>query len=383
MVSLDILPAETLLTIAQYLGGAYLRGRVDRTLLFRNWHSVTQSVVWEDVGLSIGNLEGLLVAPNDIQKFIRSRVKHLLISGSCFVPPESEHRTDDYHITQSDRLETCYKAKLRAQNIARNTELCRSFTLFSNSLPQMSKLKTFHLELFSGSAIYTETDNMWTPTLWKLITSLPRTITNLTIDKFGQTSKYVAKGKNPHAVCHVLKQDVLPALKHLRLRSHCVCPELFDIARIGIHSNLETMALALNANDPLLEIVHHTRCCTEPQQPSQRLYLQVLEAAEKAVPVCFPKLRTLSVLSFDIRDLTFYSNDVVSGEKRGLPSGVGWDNWDLDLESGGPVEETLDEEAYLGDGEVEDGDDDGEGAGLDGIELLPETTLTINIHDVS
>ncbi|PBP24841.1 hypothetical protein BUE80_DR004203 [Diplocarpon rosae] len=363
MVSLDVLPAETLLTIAQYLGGAYLRGRVDRTLLFRNWHSVTQSVVWEDVGLSIENLEGLLIAPNDIQIFIMSRVKHLVISGSCFIPLESG-RTDDYQTTQSDHLETCHKAKLRAQNIARNTELCKSFTLFSDSLPRMSKLESFHLVLFSGSAIYTETDNIWTPTLRNLITSLPRTITNLTIDKFGQTSKYVAKGKNPHAVCHVLKQDVLPALKHLRLRSHCICPELLDIARIGIHSKLETMVLALNANDPLLEIVHHTRCCTEPQQPSQRLYLQMLEAAKKAVPVCLSKLRTLRVLRFDIQELMFYSYDVVSGEKRGLPKGVKWDNLDWDLENGGPVEEISDEEVYSGDGEVEAGV--GEGVGLDG-----------------
>ncbi|OWP05394.1 hypothetical protein B2J93_8337 [Marssonina coronariae] len=379
MASLDILPTEILLKIAQFLGGAYLRGRVDRILLFREWYSVTQSVVWENTSLSMAKFEGLLTAPNYIQAFIRSRVKQLSISGSCSIPLESVQRTDDHHTIQSYSSNTLYKAKLRAQSNARSTKLCNAFALFSDSLSQMSKLKTFHLELFSGLAHYTETDNIWTPILRNLVASLPRTITNLTIDKFGQTSKYVAKENNPHAICAVLRQDLLPALQNLRLRSHCICPELFDINRIGIHSKLETMVLALNANDPLLEIVHHTRCCTEPQQPSQRLHLQVLRSARKAVPVCFPKLRTLRVLRFDLQELKFYSCDVVSGQKIGVPDGVKWDNLYRDPASEEPVEQLSDGEVHLGDGEIEDWD--GEGAELGGVEMLPETIPSINIHD--
>ncbi|KAG4441074.1 hypothetical protein IFR05_003428 [Cadophora sp. M221] len=375
MLSFQTLPAEVLLMIAQYLGGAYLRAEVGRILLCRTWYSVTQSVAWEVVGFSINTFESFLQAPTTIQSFIHSRVKNLSISG-----PYDTNIPFQTQTTETDTQETWRVAKLRSLLQARNTTLCTSLTSFSTTtLPQMHKLHTFALNISSQSTIYTETDNTWTDTLRTLVTSLPHTLTSLTIDKLGPTSRFSAGAQDPHAVCKiVLANNAIPSLRHLRLRLHSICPLLFAIKDIQIHASLETLVVALDACSPQLGMVHHAHRCRQPQQSSQRLYDDMVDAAKIAVEAgCFPALKKARILRYDVEGLVFCSLDVVTGRMIEVPEGVEWGDVNWDDQSNMAVD--LREESVDG-GDLLDGQE------LEVGEVLPtpyavglQTTLTINI----
>ncbi|KAH7360857.1 hypothetical protein BKA65DRAFT_591843 [Rhexocercosporidium sp. MPI-PUGE-AT-0058] len=332
MLSFQKLPAEILLIIAQCLGGVYLLAQVDRILLCKAWYSVTQSVAWEVINLSINNFERFSRAPTDIQHFIRSRVKDLSISGSY-----DTNVTFQTQNSETGTQETWRVAKLRSLLQAHNTTLCTSLKDFSTiTLPQMQRLHTFALKISSESTIYTETDSTWTDTLRNLVTSLPNTLTSLTIDKLGVTSRFSTGARDPHTVCKVvLAKTTLPSLKHLRLRLHCICPSLFATKTIQSHATLETLVVALDAYSPQLGMVHHAHRCTQPQQSSQRLYDDMVDAAEGAVKAgCFPALKKARILRYDVQELLFHSLDVLSGVMGRLPEGVGFDDvdWEDKLE---------------------------------------------------
>ncbi|KAI9050187.1 hypothetical protein LZ554_006328 [Drepanopeziza brunnea f. sp. 'monogermtubi'] len=388
MPSLDSLPAETLLIIARILGAAYLRGRVDHILLFRSWYSVTQSVAWEDVALSLSALTGFLQAPPDMQSFIRSRVKHLSISGSYSIPNEHHHLASSQSVSDLAHTEMQKRARRRTQQHVRSTELCSALAIFSTGLAQMRKLRTFRLALSCDSETYATiaADDTWTAALKSVVAALPPSLESLTIDKLGPTTRYTAAGeRDAHAICQALHaRNALPALRHLRLRAHCVCPELFDVARIGVHPVLETVVVGLTAGDPDVDIVHHSRCCADPQRQSQWLYADMVDAARCAVSACFPSIRTLRIVRYDVQALKFSSNDVVSGEIIDLPEGVRWDDIEWGGEGVAAAEEARGshDHVYLGDDVVEEevGNVAATVREMFGVELMPEMTLTININ---
>ncbi|KAL2074160.1 hypothetical protein VTL71DRAFT_7938 [Oculimacula yallundae] len=328
MPSFQSLPAEVLLMVAQILGSTYLRARTDRVLLCKAWYSITQSVAWEVVDLSIANFEKFLHAPITIHSFIRSRVKELSISG-----PYDDITSSPCQNGETDAEETWRVAKLRNLLQARNKTLCTSLACFStNTLPNLHRIHSFSLGITSRSNIYTEVDNTWTSTIRNLITSLPRTITSLTIDKLGPISRFSTGARTPHAACKVvLLKDALPSLKHLRLRIHCICPSLFAIKTCGTNSNLETLVIGLDSYSSQLNIVHHAYRCTQPQQPSQVLYDDMVEAGKKALEAgCFPGMKTARILKYDVQSLALYSFDMVNGRNIEVPDGVGWDDIDWD-----------------------------------------------------
>ncbi|KAK0124600.1 hypothetical protein ONS95_009549 [Cadophora gregata] len=339
MLSFQTFPAEVLFKIARNVGGDYLRARVDRVLLCKSWYSVTQSVVWDDVDLSIKCFERYFQAPTSTQSFIQSRVKSLSISdvydnNSTTLPQLAEKGIIS--------LESYLLAKQRTLLLSRNITLGNAVAAFSTSLRQMHKLQTFTLRLSSGSTIYIEPDNQtWIDTIRCLITSLPKTLTSLTIDKLSQTSAFIAGLKNPHGVCNVvLAKDSLPSLKHLRLRIHSICPSLFSPETIDSHSHLETLVIALETYSPQLVAVHHAHQCTPPHRSGRDLFVDMVEAAKKAVEAkCFPDLKTLRILGFDLQAMAFVSCDVVIGNEVNVPEGVDWD--DVDWEGRGRVENDL------------------------------------------
>ncbi|EKD20272.1 uncharacterized protein L3040_007283 [Drepanopeziza brunnea f. sp. 'multigermtubi'] len=388
MPSLDSLPAETLLIIARILGGAYLRGRVDHILLFRSWYSVTQSVAWEDVALSLSTLTGFLQAPPDVQSFIRSRVKHLSISGSYSIPNELHHLASRQSVSDPAHTEAQKRARWRTQQHARSTELSSALAAFSTGLAQMRKLRTFRLALSCDAETYASVaaDDTWTAALKSVVAALPPSLESLTMDKLGPTTRYATAGESDaHAVCQALHaRNALPALRHLRLRVHCVCPELFDVVRIGVHPVLETVVVSLTAGDPDVDIVHHARCCTDPQRQSQWLYADMVDAARCAVSACFPSIRTLRIVRYDVQALKFSSDDIVSGEIVDLPEGVSWDDVDGGDERVAAADEAIGsgDHVYLGDDVVEEevGHVAATVQAMVGVELMPEMTLTININ---
>ncbi|PVH74569.1 hypothetical protein DL98DRAFT_604223 [Cadophora sp. DSE1049] len=381
MLSFQNLPAEILFKIAQNVGGAYLRFRVDRILLCKSWYSVTQSVLWDDIDLSIDSFERYLQAAIDTQSFIRSRAKSLSISGThdnftiTLLPPSE---------TEIDHQETLCLAKHRTLLLARYTTLCNSMTTFSTTLPKMHKLRTFTLKLSSQSTVYTEPDNQntWTDTLRCLVTSLPKTLTSLTIDKLGQTSRFSTGMRNPHAVCKVvLAKDALPALKHLRLRTHCICPSLFSAKTIESQGNLKTLVVALDAYSPQVGKVYHAHRCTQPQQSSRRLFDDMREAAKVAVEAgCFPSLKKLRILRYDVQELAFYSHDVVSGREVEVSETVEWD--DVDWENRSKMDSNVGQTS-LDTNELLVGEELDEAVvvipSAPEIEIPVPTTLTINV----
>ncbi|KAL5326621.1 hypothetical protein ACEPPN_004308 [Leptodophora sp. 'Broadleaf-Isolate-01'] len=340
-------------------------------------YSITQSVTWEDVDLSISNFEQFLQAPTAIQSFIQNRVKDLSISG-----PYDTNVTFQTQGSETSTQETWRVAKLRSLLQARNTTLCTSLTNFSTTtLPQMHKLHTFALKISSQSTVYTETDNTWTDALRTLVTSLPNTLTNLTIDKLGPTSRFSTGARDPHTVCKViLSSKALPSLRHLRLRLHSICPSLFAIKAIQSHARLETLVVALDTYSPQLGVVHHAHRCTQPQQSSQRLYDDMVDAARTAVTAeCFPALKKARILRYEVQDLLVCSLDLVSGRIVEVPEGAEWDDvdWDDQLNVASDLREgSVDGDDLLGGEEVEAA---GEGEAMPSPPAVGlQTTLTIN-----
>ena len=96
-----------------------------------------------------------------------------------------------------------------------------------------------------------------------------------------------------------------------------------------MHASLETLVVALDAYSPQVGKVYHAHRCTQPQQPSRRLFEDMVEAAKKAVDAkCFPALKALRILRYDVQALVFFSLDVVSQKEVEMPQSVEWDDID-------------------------------------------------------
>ncbi len=182
-----------------------------------------------------------------------------------------------------------------------------------------------------------------------LISSLPRSVTDLTIDNPGEAPRvsavYLGDSDKDYSTCHLLcAKDFLPSLRHLRLRARVICPKVLEMNSSGQHPLLETVVLNLSLHEQGMNVTHQARFCPGYKARKKGLHLHMMDAAEENA-VQFPALRTLRILYPKLPTLQVASHDVVSNRNVVLPEHVHWEDVDWDDEEF--TDPDVDEEAEV------------------------------------
>jgi hypothetical protein len=268
-------------------------------------------------------LQRFLTAPNRAHDLIRTSTRNLSIEGrNSGEYVEATLDTIDETETEGDQL-SGEPLTLGEQRIV---HMCESLIPFTAHLARMNALSSFRLKMLMESPISKPVENLWNKSILALMSSLPKSLTSLTIDNPGVPSRLRPDSDESYHICPLLlAKDILPSLRHLYIRTRSICPKIYKLNDTERKSQLETLIINLSMNKMEMCSAHHACYCTEFQLRKDSLYLHMLDAA-KVATVRFPSLRTLRILHHKLPSLEVTSYDVISNKRDVLQEDVRWDD---------------------------------------------------------
>jgi hypothetical protein len=236
-------------------------------------------VAFEDLALTIDMLQRFLAAPDRAYALVMASIKYLSIEDRNF---DDEH---DVEITDEMGAQGGGQGwEALAWREQRTVKIYESLVDFAAHLPQMAELKSFRLEMLMKPTASKWLEDLWIKSAVTLISSFPKSLTSVMIDNPGVPSRFSLESNDACHICPLLfAKDLLPSLRHLRIRTRSICPKIFDLNNSDQRLPLETLVINLSLREMEMCSAHHARCCTESKPGHEGLYLNMLDAAKAAI----------------------------------------------------------------------------------------------------
>ena len=319
MPSLDGLPSEILHLVAQFVGSDTLRNQAGILVLFKRWYvelnfsinykdanhdwgsrwQVVQVVAFEDLTLSIEIIHRYLELPQDVQSFVCSCVKSLKI-----VVSEDERHHSKVSMVSPMMID---HRDLVTAGFFEDLDVRQQFWIhahqslfgFAPQLMAMPKLDSFSLMVFMGFDASRMLVDSCLIITFILLSSLPATISSLTIDNSGSrlSFEYERYQERIHFCSLLVNQRFTPYLRHLRIRSRLLCPDIFAFISSGQFVKLETLIINFSVEQqylPWIPTTFQAQWCGGDSINSKTLHSILAEAAQE-VTSRLPHLKILRI----------------------------------------------------------------------------------------
>lgn len=228
-----------------------------------------------------------------------------------------------------------------------SSDLCRYLIDLAVYLPEMAELNEFRLRV-PPDQIAILAAYPWSRMLDIVISSLPKMLTNLTIDLAGDLFSTWFSSEDHHSCSLLLSRDHLPCLRHLRICTRTLCPEIFEqlSSKPQLHLTTLVIYLCLGCVDGGLH--YHTIHCTSSDSNFESFPQEMLDAT-KAAKSYLPSATTLRVIYHKLPFIQNISHDVVSERVVALPDSIAWTdvNWEDDGYTDRSIEEESDVESFV------------------------------------
>ncbi|OBT70264.1 hypothetical protein VE03_00306 [Pseudogymnoascus sp. 23342-1-I1] len=196
----------------------------------------------------------------------------------------------------------------------------------------MADLHTFRVKIPIGSLTSERLDSLRCAATVSLTSYFPKTLTSLTIDTPGGPSRFKPQMEQSNHVCPLLlDKEILPSLRHLAIRSHNICPDLYTVDDSRLQIQLKTLIVNLSMAEGGFYAAVNARYCEEEKYAGRLIYPHMKELA-KAAAVRFPVITTMRLLCINPKtpgSLEICYN-VLSEREVLLPDDVPWDDVDWD-----------------------------------------------------
>ncbi|MCJ1456051.1 hypothetical protein MMC28_006408 [Mycoblastus sanguinarius] len=330
MLLLD-LTTELLMLIAEHIGAIELRKSVSYLLIARRWYQAAlptylSGIPLRDVYLSSYEFQRLPPPGTPLWEIIEAKAVRL--SLRLLGHPSRQIATRPWHINAEDSddesmeeeddetqceewmvagpklpsLETQSKRKpytwdaemeqsLRPWRAGTNyliSELASTLSDFQK-LEELSLEASSELEAHEGPLW----DYVFDSSIKDIISNLPTTLTNLTLDTCGSNIISPNSGKKSLHFCPLIAER-LHGLQNVRLRMRCICPKIFDVSSIqGAASKLKTLVIRLSLpyfqeasyeNDDGNSAFDVQPCKKEEERLEPRAIVEIVAPFRKRIP---------------------------------------------------------------------------------------------------
>ena len=189
-------------------------------------------------------------------------------------------------------------------------------------------MHTLSLTFLLSSILANGHDEMVHKSMSNILHHVPTTMTSLIIDNCGAPSarSNIPRTMGKHFCSLLIGQLVAPHLRHLRIRSRNICPEILKaIASNGI-TRLETLIISLNMDSETAKFMWEScfvGSCTDQIMPGTFLYWGLADAAKEVVPL-LPTLKTLRIMCCTNPAKDFMLFDALCGTHSMIPLITDW-----------------------------------------------------------
>lgn len=283
-------------------------------------------MAYEDLALDVIQIHRLLRAPSQAHNHVTNNVRHLSIEGRNCSEEDKDYETGfdksvSYHM--------------------RRLSLCR---LFKSLISRMSELKSLHVSIIMKETGLLEfwmiiEEEEWMRNMADFLSIVPKSLTSLTIDNPGYPEESnIAFYTRGHLCPVLLDPEVLPSLRHLRIRLCNICSKMFGFAKSVRHTRLQTLIINLSLYEDEVRCLQNSTPCllsltaasddgtlyVESEELAKAaLVYKMREAAEVALAY-LPSLTVLRLLYHQLPDPRLISYDIISEKKVIFPKDASW-----------------------------------------------------------
>lgn len=286
-------------------------------------------MAYEELSLTLDNIEKYLEAPGRIKHLVKANNKILTVSLTGL----------------SERNEALNDGFITSECVDRTME---SLASLAPHLKCMNRMNAFRLQLFMRLDQAHASQAGFIPMIIStLLEDLPKSLSRLTLDCY--SDYLVNQGQPREAECPsflLLNKDFVPSLRHLRLRSRFICPKIFDTICPSGESQLETLiinnSLKVEQSSPPINKVFFSKECHGEYlgHGSGDLGTKLSDTARAKLPQ-FTRIKALRILRHKIPSDDVISYNVLSDRTVILLKNANWE--DLDCHNDGETDPDCEE----------------------------------------
>lgn len=273
-------------------------------------------MAYEELSLTFNKVGKYLEAPESIKHLVKASNTNLTVELTGHF----------------ERMEVLNDGPISAECVFRVLETLGSLAYH---LKGMHRIKAFRFRLhMSLDQKNVNATGLIPIMISTLLEELPRSLSRLTIDCYSDDrvfQNYTAAVGCP--VSLLLDKNVIPSLRHLRLRSRFICPKIFDPFCSSAESQLKSFiintSLKVERSSPPMNKVFFSKQCHREYSGdgSGELCTKLRDAAIAKLPQ-LPRIKVLRLLRHKHPSDDVLSYDVLSDRSVILPENANWEDAD-------------------------------------------------------